>query len=135
MTHIRSFEGLTPRIAEDAWVDKAAVVIGDVEIGNGSSIWPGTVIRGDIHRIRIGERTSIQDGSVLHVTHDSRFVPGGHSTVVGDGVTVGHKVILHGCKVGDKLLDWYGFYHFRRRCSSVASHGWGWQSSARRQSA
>lgn len=104
MTNIRSFEGMTPRIAEDVWVDGTAVVIGDVEIGSGSSIWPGVVVRGDIHRIRIGERTSIQDGSVLHVTHDSRFVPGGHPTLVGDAVTVGHKVILHGCDVGNRCL-------------------------------
>ena len=75
MNNIRTFEGMTPTIAEDAFVDEAAVVIGDVEIGSGSSIWPSVVVRGDIHRIRIGERTSIQDGTVVHVTHDSQFVP------------------------------------------------------------
>ena len=95
---------MTPCIAEDAWVDEAAVIIGDVEIGSGSSIWPGAVVRGDIHRIRIGARTSIQDGSVLHVTHDSDFVPGGHPTIVGDDITVGHKVILHGCEIGNRCL-------------------------------
>ncbi|HEC16812.1 MAG TPA: gamma carbonic anhydrase family protein [Sedimenticola sp.] len=104
MKNVRTFEGMTPRIAEDAWVDEAAVVIGDVEIGAGSSIWPGAVVRGDIHRIRIGERTSIQDGSVLHVTHDSTFVPGGHPTIVGNDVTVGHNVVLHGCEIGDRCL-------------------------------
>jgi len=104
MNNIRTFEGMTPVIAEDAWVDEAAVVIGDVEIGSGSSIWPGAVIRGDIHRIRIGERTSIQDGTVVHVTHDSQFVPGGFPTTVGNDITVGHNVTLHGCEIKDKCL-------------------------------
>jgi len=104
MNNIRTFENMTPVIAEDTWVDGTAVVIGDVEIGNGSSIWPHVVIRGDIHQIRIGERTSIQDGSVVHVTHDSQFVPGGFSTTVGDDVTVGHNVTLHGCEVKNQCL-------------------------------
>ncbi len=104
MNNIRTFEGMTPAIAEDAWVDEAAVVIGDVEIGSGSSIWPGVVVRGDIHRIRIGERTSIQDGTVVHVTHDSQFVPGGFPTIVGNDITVGHNVTLHGCEIKDRCL-------------------------------
>ncbi len=104
MTNIRSFENHTPQIAEDAWIDPSAVVIGDVVIGSNSSVWPLVVVRGDIHRIRIGERTNIQDGSVLHVTHDSRFVPGGHGVTVGNDVTVGHKVTLHGCEIGDYCL-------------------------------
>ncbi len=95
---------MTPVVAEDAWVDEAAVVIGDVQIGRGSSIWPGVVIRGDIHRIRIGERTSIQDGSVVHVTHASQFVPDGYSTTVGSDITVGHNVTLHGCEIRDRCL-------------------------------
>ncbi len=104
MNNIRTFEGMTPVVAEDAWVDEAAVVIGDVQIGRGSSIWPGVVIRGDIHRIRIGERTSIQDGSVVHVTHASQFVPDGYSTTVGSDITVGHNVTLHGCEIRDRCL-------------------------------
>jgi len=104
MNNIRTFEGMTPAIAEDAWVDQAAVVIGDVEIGSGSSIWPGVVVRGDIHQIRIGERTSIQDGTVVHVTHDSQFVPGGFPTIVGNDVTVGHNVTLHGCEIKERCL-------------------------------
>jgi len=101
---IRNFENLEPGIAESAYIDAAAVVIGDVEIGADSSVWPMTVIRGDIHSIKIGERTNIQDGSILHVTHDSEFAPGGFGVVVGSHVTVAHKVVLHGCTVEDKCL-------------------------------
>ncbi len=101
---IREFRGMVPSIAEDVWVDPTAVVIGDVEIGQGSSIWPLVVVRGDIHHIRIGENTNIQDGSVVHVTHDSRFNPGGHPTIIGSNITVGHKVMLHGCTIGDNCL-------------------------------
>lgn len=104
MADIRSFDGHTPSIAQDAWIDDSAVVIGDVEIGDGSSIWPMTVVRGDIHRIRIGARTNIQDGSVLHVTHASAFNPGGYGLTIGDDVTVGHKVLLHGCEIGHHCL-------------------------------
>lgn len=101
---IRSFETLEPRIAASAYVDAAAVVIGSVEIGAESSVWPMTVIRGDIHRIKIGDRTNIQDGSIIHVTHDSEYAPRGFGVVVGDNVTVGHKVVLHGCTVEGKCL-------------------------------
>ena len=104
MSSIRPFHGKHPRIAADAWVDKSAVVIGDVEIGAGSSIWPLSVVRGDIHTIRIGRRTNIQDGCVLHVTHDSRFNPGGFPLTIEDQVTVGHKALLHGCHVGSRCL-------------------------------
>ncbi len=104
MSEIRPFAGKVPRVDSSAWVDETAVVIGDVEIGAGSSIWPLTVVRGDIHRIRIGARTNIQDGSVLHVTHDSRFNPGGFPLIIGDAVTVGHKVMLHGCEIGHHCL-------------------------------
>ena len=101
---IRDFGDLRPALHSTAWVDETALVAGDVHIGAHSSIWPMCVLRGDIHRIRIGVRTNIQDGSVLHVTHDSRFAPGGHALAVGDEVTVGHKVILHGCTIGDRCL-------------------------------
>ncbi|MCG8427374.1 MAG: gamma carbonic anhydrase family protein [Chromatiales bacterium] len=104
MANIRTFDGNTPKIAADAWVDESAVVIGDVEIGAGSSIWPLTVVRGDIHQIRIGERTNIQDASVLHVTHASDFNPGGFPLLIGDDVTVGHKVMLHGCEIQHHCL-------------------------------
>jgi len=101
---IRPFQGKIPSIAEDVWVDPTAVIIGDVELGPGSSVWPQVVIRGDIHHIKIGANTNIQDGSVVHVTHDSRFNPGGYPTIIGDRVTVGHKVMLHGCTIGDNCL-------------------------------
>ncbi len=101
---IRSFEGQVPAIDASAWVDDTALVLGAVRLGADTSIWPMTVLRGDIHHIQVGARSNIQDGSVLHVTHDSRFVPGGHPLQIGDAVTVGHKVILHGCTIGDRCL-------------------------------
>ncbi len=104
MTNIRAFSGSTPKLADDVWVDESAVIIGDVEIGSGSSIWPTTVIRGDVNYIRIGNNTNIQDGSVLHVTHASPLAPEGCPLIIGNGVTAGHKVILHGCTVGDHCL-------------------------------
>lgn len=100
---IRNFEDKQPRIDATAWVDPAAVVIGDVEIGVDSSIWPHCTVRGDVNRIRIGARTNIQDNSVLHVTHGP-VEEGGHDLHVGDEVTVGHRVILHGCRVEDRCL-------------------------------
>lgn len=101
---IRRFETHTPRIADTAYVDPTALVIGDVEIGADASLWPNVVARGDIHFIKIGDNTNIQDGSVLHVSHDSEFAPGGFPLVVGQGVTVGHMVVLHGCTIGDNCL-------------------------------
>jgi carbonic anhydrase/acetyltransferase-like protein (isoleucine patch superfamily) len=101
---IRSHGDLHPRISEDVYVDPDSVVIGDVEIGAGSSVWPMTVIRGDIHRIRIGKRTSVQDGSVLHVTHAGPYNPDGYPLIIGDDVTIGHKAMLHGCTLGNRIL-------------------------------
>ena len=101
---IRSHAGLHPRIASGVYVDPDSVVIGDVEIGAGSSVWPMTVIRGDIHHIRIGARTSVQDGSVLHVTHAGPYTPDGFPLIIGDDVTIGHKVMLHGCSLGNRIL-------------------------------
>ncbi len=101
---IRTYNSSTPRLGERAFVDASAVVIGDVEIGDDSSVWPLSVIRGDMHRIRIGARTSIQDGSVLHITHASPFNPDGFPLIIGNEVTVGHKVTLHGCTLGSRIL-------------------------------
>ncbi|MEE9304574.1 MAG: gamma carbonic anhydrase family protein [Thiotrichaceae bacterium] len=105
---IRSFEEHTPSIHPTAYVDESAVVIGNVSIGENSSVWPLTVIRGDIQCITIGKRTNIQDGSVLHVTHASAFsapsAPEGYPLSIGDDVTVGHKAVLHGCTVEDRCL-------------------------------
>jgi carbonic anhydrase/acetyltransferase-like protein (isoleucine patch superfamily) len=104
MAHIRPFEDKSPRISEGAWVDETAVVIGDVTLGPGVSIWPQCVLRGDIHRIEIGAETNIQDGSILHVSHDSRFMPGGAPLILHTRITVGHQVVLHGCEVGESCL-------------------------------
>ena len=104
MSPIRPFEGNTPQIDPEAWLDPLSRVIGDVHIGARSSVWPGAVVRGDIHTIRIGCDSNIQDGSVLHISHDGPFMPGGAPLTVGDRVTVGHKAILHGCEIGDECL-------------------------------
>lgn len=104
MTSIRSYQGKTPKLGMGVFVDDSAVVIGDVEIGDDSSVWPCTVIRGDMHFIRIGARTSIQDGSVLHITHASDYNPEGHPLIIGNEVTVGHSVCLHGCTIGNRVL-------------------------------
>ncbi|GHS79533.1 gamma carbonic anhydrase family protein [Pseudomonas sp. PAGU 2196] len=101
---IRSFQQHTPIVAPRAFVDRSAVVLGDVEIGEDSSVWPLTVVRGDMHRIRIGARTSVQDGSVLHITHAGPFNPDGFPLIIGDEVTIGHKVMLHGCTLGNRIL-------------------------------
>jgi carbonic anhydrase/acetyltransferase-like protein (isoleucine patch superfamily) len=103
---IRNFEKFKPQIHSAAWVDDTALVIGDVGIGRDSGIWPMCVLRGDINSIRIGERTNIQDGSVLHVTHggEHSVIPEGAALTVGSGVTVGHGVVLHGCTVEDDCL-------------------------------
>ena len=100
----RPFEGIQPRVANGVFIDETAVVIGDVEIGADSSVWPMSVIRGDVNTIRIGERTNIQDGSILHVSHDGPYKPGGSPLVIGNDVTVGHKVVLHACTVEDCCL-------------------------------
>ncbi len=101
---IRSYQGHSPAIASSAYVDDAAVVIGDVTIGADSSIWPMVAIRGDVHRITIGQRSNIQDGAVLHVTADNQFNPGGFPLTLGDGVTVGHNATLHACTIEDYAL-------------------------------
>lgn len=104
MKNIRPFEEFTPRIDTSAFIDKSAVVTGNVLIGKDSSVWPCCSVRGDIHSIKIGDRTNIQDGSVLHVTHDSEFAPGGFKLSVGNDVTVGHNVTLHACTVENLCL-------------------------------
>lgn len=104
MAQLRSHKGYHPKTGDRVWVDPSAVVIGDVELGDDCSVWPLTVIRGDMHQIRIGARCSIQDGSVLHITHASDFNPGGWPLTLGDDVTVGHKALLHGCTIGSRVL-------------------------------
>lgn len=101
---IRCFEQQTPRLAKGVYIDEQALVIGDVEIGEDSSVWPMSIVRGDVHEIRIGARSNIQDGCILHVSHDSEYSPGGHRLIIGNEVTVGHGVILHGCEIADRCL-------------------------------
>ena len=101
---IRPYQGIRPTIAEDAYIDPQACVIGKVTIGSESSVWPMAVVRGDVHEISIGKQTSIQDGSVLHVTHDGPYTPGGSPLVIGDQVTVGHNVTLHACTIHNRVL-------------------------------
>ena len=102
---IRSYQNITPSISPSAFVDPTAVVLGDVHIGDESSVWPLVVIRGDMHRIRIGRKTSIQDGSILHITHASDYNPGGYPLIIGDEVTVGHQAILHGCTLHNRIMQ------------------------------
>ncbi len=112
---IRSYQGKTPLLGERVFVDPSAVLVGDIEIGADSSVWPLVVIRGDMHRIRIGQRSSIQDGSVLHITHAGPFNPDGFPLSIGDEVTVGHKVLLHGCSIGNRVLVGMGLDRHGRR--------------------
>jgi carbonic anhydrase/acetyltransferase-like protein (isoleucine patch superfamily) len=95
---IRAYRGKRPQIAATVWIDPAAVLIGDVVVGDDSSVWPCSVIRGDVNHIRIGARTNIQDGSVLHVMRDE------YPLILGDDVTVGHAVTLHGCTIESRCL-------------------------------
>jgi carbonic anhydrase/acetyltransferase-like protein (isoleucine patch superfamily) len=101
---VRSFEGKNPVLAGGVYIDALALVAGDVSIGEHSSVWPMSVVRGDVNFITIGARTNIQDGSVLHVTHDSEYAKGGKPLIVGDEVTVGHKAVLHACTIEDRCL-------------------------------
>jgi len=101
---IRPFESKQPDVDTTTFVDDSALILGDVRIGKNSSVWPLTVIRGDVNTIQIGNNTNIQDNSVLHVTHDGPYNPGGFNLIIGNNVTVGHRVILHGCHIGDSCL-------------------------------
>ena len=98
---ILPFNGIMPTIAEDAFIAETAVIIGDVEIGAGSSIWYGCVLRGDINRIRVGRGTNLQDGTIVHVNHDPagdyRQTGGGMPTLIGDNITIGHMALIHAC--------------------------------------
>lgn len=101
---IRKFNDNQPLIGEGVFIDDSAVVIGDVTLGNDVSIWPTAVVRGDVESIKIGDDSNVQDGSVLHVTHAGRYTNQGHPLVIGKGVTIGHKAVVHACTVGDYCL-------------------------------
>lgn len=95
---IRTFHGIKPTIPNSCFIETTAVVIGDVVMGEDCSVWFNAVVRGDVHHIRIGARTNVQDLCMLHVTHDT------HPLIIGSEVTVGHSVVLHGCTIKDRVL-------------------------------
>src|SRR5689334_7039226 len=95
---IRPYRGILPRVHPTVFIDDSAQVIGDVEIGEESSVWMTVVIRGDVNRIRIGRRSNVQDGTIVHVMKDT------HPTTIGDNVTIGHAAVLHGCTIEDQCL-------------------------------
>jgi carbonic anhydrase/acetyltransferase-like protein (isoleucine patch superfamily) len=102
---IRPYLQHLPTLGERVYIDPAAVVIGDVVLGDDVSVWPATVIRGDVNFIRIGARTNIQDGTVVHVSHDGPHAKlGGFATRIGEDVTIGHKAIIHACTIEDAAL-------------------------------
>lgn len=103
-TSLRSYGGHRPKMGERVLIDPSAVVLGQVTLGDDVSIWPNAVVRGDMHWITIGARTSIQDGSVLHITHAGPYNPDGWPLAIGAEVTVGHNATLHGCRIGDRVL-------------------------------
>ncbi|MCJ2378514.1 gamma carbonic anhydrase family protein [Vibrio sp. ZSDZ34] len=104
MNTIRSYKGITPSIANSAYIDETSVLVGDIQIDEDASIWPFVAARGDVNHIRIGKRSNIQDGSVLHVTHKNLENPDGFPLIIGNDVTIGHKVMLHGCTIEDRVL-------------------------------
>jgi carbonic anhydrase/acetyltransferase-like protein (isoleucine patch superfamily) len=103
MNSLRTYKGVTPTLGERVYVDPAASVIGDVVLADDVSIWPGVVLRGDVNYIRVGARTSIQDGSVVHVAHAGPYGPG-FPCLIGEGVTIGHAAVVHACTIGDYCL-------------------------------
>lgn len=102
---IRPYRDTVATLGERCYVDPAASLIGDVVLGDDVSLWPGTVVRGDVNFIRIGARSNIQDGTVVHVSHDGPHAKlGGFATVIGEDVTIGHKAIIHACRIEDAVL-------------------------------
>lgn len=101
---VRPFQSFTPVLGRGVYLDDTALVIGQVTLGDDVSLWPYTVARGDVNSIRVGARSNIQDLSMLHVTHDGPYSPGGFPLVIGEDVTVGHKCLLHACTIGDRCL-------------------------------
>lgn len=95
---IRKYQGKKPRIDKTAYIEKSAEIIGDVQIGKDASVWNGAVLRGDMHYIRIGKNSSVQDNSIMHGTENK------YPTIVGDNVSIGHGAIVHGCVIGDNCL-------------------------------
>ncbi len=101
---IRNFNNETPKLGENVYIDDSAIVIGAVTLGDNVSIWPTAVVRGDVEKITVGADTNVQDGAVLHVSHQGQFSERGHPLKIGQGVTIGHRAVIHGCTVGDYCL-------------------------------
>jgi carbonic anhydrase/acetyltransferase-like protein (isoleucine patch superfamily) len=102
--NITAHDNCVPQVGNGVYIHPTASIIGEVTLGDDSSVWPGTVIRGDVNAIHIGAGTNIQDLSVLHVSHKSSWDPAGAPLVIGNNVTIGHRVILHGCRIADECL-------------------------------
>ena len=103
-SNVRPYRGILPTLGERAYVDPAATVIGDVVLGDDVSIWPGAIVRGDVNCIRIGARSNIQDGAILHVTHAGPHTGDGFPCVIGADVTIGHAAVIHACTIEDACL-------------------------------
>ena len=101
---LRSYKGITPTVGKNSYIDESAVLIGDIVLGNEVSVWPLVAGRGDVNKIRIGDRSNIQDGTILHVSRRSSQQPDGFPLIIGDDVTVGHQCMLHGCILGNRIL-------------------------------
>lgn len=101
---IRSFKGVTPTFGSNCFIDDSCVLVGDISCGDDVSIWPLVAARGDVNSMKVGHRTNIQDGTVLHVTRTSSKNPNGFPLVIGDDVTIGHMCMLHGCTLGNRIL-------------------------------
>lgn len=103
--NVRPYRDKLPQLGQRVYVDPVASVIGDVVLGDDVSVWPYTVIRGDVNFVRIGARSNVQDGTVVHVSHDGPHAKlGGFATVIGEDVTIGHKAVIHACRIGDAAL-------------------------------
>lgn len=101
---LRAYKGISPKIAKNVYIDPFSTIIGDVELAEDVSIWPMCVLRGDVNNIKVGARTNIQDGSVLHVARKGEASVDGYSLHIGEDVTVGHKAMLHACEIGSRVL-------------------------------
>ena len=101
---LRSYKGISPKVAKSVYIDPFSTIIGDVELDEDVSIWPMCVLRGDVNNIKVGKRTNIQDGSVLHVARKGEASIDGYSLNIGEDVTVGHKAMLHACEIGSRVL-------------------------------
>ena len=101
---LRAYNNTFPKLGNDVYIDPFSSIIGDVELADDVNIWPMCVLRGDVNYIKIGKRTNIQDGSVLHVARKGEASVDGYSLIIGEDVTVGHKAMLHACQIGDRVL-------------------------------